>query len=239
VIKFSIITVCKNNDNTIGRTLCSVINQKYVHYEHIIIDGKSTDRTFDIINKYNNNNMIVISESDRGIADAFNKGLLRATGDIVGFLNSDDWYANDGVLKLINDMYSGENTVLCGSVDMYTSDNKYIKKRESYPSKIRHGMYIQHPASFVPLKLIRKVGLFDHKYKIAMDFDYFTRLMFCGAEFKKISQVITCMQTGGVSSNILHAIKEDLSIKNKYYGPSVRTYIHYYLSCIIGKSRLR
>lgn len=233
MIKITIITVCKNNENTIERAIKSVLDQKYLNIEYVIIDGKSTDNTLDIINKYKSANMIVVSETDRGISDAFNKGLRIATGDVVGFLNSDDWYSTDSIFKSINNEYSGENTILCGSIELYSKENIYVKKMESYPSKLKDGMYVKHPASFVPIQLIKKVGNFDCKYKIAMDFDYFTRLLMAGAEFKKIQKVITCMQVGGASSNWRQALREDLDIKRRYYGLSVRCICFYYFSLAI------
>jgi glycosyltransferase len=237
MFKITIITICKNNESTIERAIKSVISQQDVNIEYILIDGGSTDRTLEIIDKYKNEKMIVVSESDEGIADAFNKGLKRATGDVVGFLNSDDWYATDETLKIISDEYSGNNTILCGSIELYSTENEFIKKQESYPSKIQDGMYVKHPASFVPIQLIKKVGFFDCKYKIAMDFDYFTRLLMAGAEFKKICKVLTCMQVGGASANWRQALKEDLDIKRRNYGKNVRNIFHYYLAFIINLVR--
>ena len=103
-MKISVITVCFNSEKTIARTIESVINQHYSDLEYIIIDGGSKDKTVEIINKYRNELSYFISEPDQGISDAFNKGIRVASGDIIGIINSDDWYEN-GTFKLVNEMF--------------------------------------------------------------------------------------------------------------------------------------
>ncbi len=123
-MKISVITVCFNSEKTIARTIESVINQHYSDLEYIIIDGGSKDKTVEIINKYRNELSYFISEPDQGISDAFNKGIRVATGDIIGIINSDDWYEN-GIFKLVNEMFlqNKEIDVLVGAL-RYWDDKK-------------------------------------------------------------------------------------------------------------------
>ncbi len=128
----SIITVCLNSEKTIEQTIQSVINQTYPNIEYIIIDGKSTDRTLEIIDKYKGKISILVSESDEGIYDAMNKGLKLATGELIGIINSDDWYESDAVETIVNSFLADRNVqVIYGNMDVYDQD-KFI--RTIYPS---------------------------------------------------------------------------------------------------------
>ena len=171
--KISIVTICRNSADTLERALRSVAGQTYRSFECILIDGASTDGTMAIVEKYRHLFAAVSSEPDRGIADAFNKGLRAASGDLVAFLNSDDWYASPDVLKAVADRYAGQDVVLCGSIASCGVDGRLLKRYDSKPDKLRYGMYVPHPASFVPGALIARVGQFNPNLKIAMDDEYF------------------------------------------------------------------
>lgn len=204
-MKISIITVCYNRKDTIEQTIESVLNQSYADKEYIIIDGNSTDGTQDIIQKYKDRLAYWCSEPDNGLYDAMNKGLLHVTGDVIAFLNSDDWY-EEGILEKVNqyfeeihpDMVSGNtNFVVNGSKIpqcMPFEENSY-KQEIFYTCMICH-----HPALFVQTALFHKIGKFDLQYKIAADHDWIMRAFLQGAKVKKVNEILTNCRDGGLSS---------------------------------------
>ena len=143
--KISIITVVKNSKETIEKNIQSLMNQNYKNYEHIVIDGGSTDGTVEIINKYRKNINHFISEKDNGIYDAMNKGIDKANGDIIGILNSDDFFYNNA-LSIVKKYFEEFEKIdfLFGSVDKYTLQHGY------YPNRIywTFGFYTSHSVGF-------------------------------------------------------------------------------------------
>lgn len=221
-IKITIITVCFNSEKTINKTLNSVANQVYDNIEHIIIDGKSTDQTINIINEYSHIKKI-ISESDYGIYHAMNKGLEIATGDIIGFLNSDDFYVNNNVLKKIESVFVGNR-----DIDACYSDLDYIDKvdnkkiiRHWKSCKFTEGLFAKgwcppHPTFFARHSVYKNYGYFNLKYRIAADVDLMMRFI---EKYKiksiYIPEVLIKMRTGGITNrsfkNILLQNKEILN----------------------------
>ena len=130
-IRFSIITVCYNSESTIFETIQSVKNQTYTNYEHIIIDGSSTDNTLDIINKYKNNSdkVKVISEPDNGIYNAMNKGIKLASGELIVFLNSDDTFESNA-LEIITNHYNSKIDIIYGNVYWQEKYNNKVYEKE-------------------------------------------------------------------------------------------------------------
>ncbi len=172
----SVITVCFNSEKTIANTIESVINQKYQNIEFIIIDGKSTDETFNIIQKYKANITKIISEKDNGIYDAFNKGLELATGDLIGFVNSDD-LLTPNALELLIKYYNKYPTkdFIFGAVKKHWGILYGYK-----PWKIHFswGFYSSHSTGFFIKKHAAKiVGFYNTKYKYSADYDYFYRMI--------------------------------------------------------------
>ena len=202
--KISIITVCLNSETTIERTINSVLNQTYKNIEYIIIDGGSKDDTLNIINKYNFKINKIISEKDEGIYDAFNKGLDLFSGEIVGFVNSDDYLMPDA-LKILVDYYNRYKNVdfIFGSV------RKHWGVLHGYkPWKIYYtwGFYSSHSTGFYIKKDAAKVvGKYNTKYKLSSDYDYFYRMIvkhkLKGIATKK-EEVFGVFQRGGYSSQI-------------------------------------
>ena len=143
--KITIITVTKNSEKFIERNILSVINQSYKNYEHIIIDGNSSDKTMEIINKYKDKISKIVSEDDSGLYEAMNKGILNTTGEIIGILNSDDYYYVDA-LKVVRD-----NFVTNKEIDfLFGSVNKYTHRHGYYPWKIywTFNFYPAHSVGF-------------------------------------------------------------------------------------------
>jgi len=236
-MKISIITISYNSDKTIERTIKSVIAQDFPNIEYIIIDGGSKDKTLSIIDRYSSKITHLISEPDGGISDAFNKGLALANGNLVAFLNADDWYADDKVLSIVANNYEDQQTILCGGINLVSEEGQVLKTILSRPEKLHQGMYITHPACFIPKLIIEKVGFFDVNHKIAMDFDYLSRCKVAGSQFKVVPGLLTQMQIGGASFNAKAAAKEELMVKNRYYGNKTSHYLHYYFALLIGAIR--
>ena len=208
--KISIITVCFNSEKTIKKTLKSIQNQKYNKIEHVIIDGKSNDKTISIVKKFQHIKKI-ISEKDHGIYDAMNKGLKIASGDIVGFLNSDDFYASSNVLNLVNKTFNQDPKLEACYADLvYIHPNdaykvlRYWKSNKFVKGSFSKGWSPPHPTFFVRSSIYKKFGNFNLNYKIASDIDLMMRFI----EVKKIkthyiSKVLVKMRSGGVSNRSL------------------------------------
>src|SRR6187399_1640486 len=142
----SIITVAYNADPFIEKTIQSVLSQTYSPIEYIIIDGGSTDNTVNIIKGYSNRIAYWCSEKDNGISDAFNKGLSKATGDIIGIINADDWYENDTVERVVNDF--GNSDIVYGDLQIWKGKQKdFIQKGDH--SLLTREMTVNHPTVFV------------------------------------------------------------------------------------------
>lgn len=209
-MKISVITVCYNSAKTLGQTIKSVIAQDYNGLEYIIVDGGSTDGTQDVIRKYGENVTYWISEPDCGIYDAMNKGLKVCTGEIVAFLNSDDWYESN-VLKRVNS-YFEKNDVDIVSGKTYTVYDEGIEKnifaREN-DENIFFSVIYHHPALFVKRALFERVGVYDTSYKIAADTDWIIRAYSEGARILKVDDYFTYFRDGGLSSrNVYESQKE-------------------------------
>lgn len=200
-IKFSIITVSLNSEKYIENTILSVMGQTYKNIEHIIIDGASTDSTVEIIRKYKDQLSYWISESDTGIADAMNKGVLKATGDYILFINSDDYLINEDTLKQVSLLLNERLDLYIFKVLFMFPDNRKIIKMNrdlSLFTNIKMGSC--HQGHVVSRKLFQDHGLFDDSFKIAMDYDFLLRIYQKGIKFKSIGLVISCMGQEGLSS---------------------------------------
>lgn len=202
-LKVSIITVSYNASETIEKTICSVISQTYPNIEYIIIDGNSSDGTKEIIKKYEKHISTWISEPDNGIYDAMNKGIKLATGDIIGLLNSDDYYFNSEVISDIVGFYSKaeDNSIIHGNLMRLIKEKKFFLKPNNRENAILEGPAYLHPTMFVPRKLYQSCGLFDTKYQIAADYDLMLRLYLNGATFRYFDKTIVNMAVGGRSDN--------------------------------------
>lgn len=203
-VKVSIITVCYNSKKYIRQTLESVLNQTYSNIEYIIIDGGSTDGTVDIIKQYEsafNGRMKWVSESDRGIYDAINKGIKMSKGDLIGILSSDDWYETDSiekVIKLYDKNYPYQ--VLYGMARTLKDDIEWQIQFVNNNALVEFMM--PHEACFITRKAYKKVGLYSLKYKIASDYDLLLRLNENEQmKFVPIYSVLVNFRLGGVSSS--------------------------------------
>lgn len=202
-ILVTVITACYNSGNFLEDAVLSVINQTYKPIQHIIIDGKSSDNTLEIIKKYQNNISMWISEPDSGYADAWNKGLRYAKGDIVGMLNADDMYHPDTVAKIVDAYKPDLRQIYYGSTRFFKdSTSEVINELEGFfnPGLICDTFGFMHTSSFVPKKIYNEIGVFDTKYKIAADTDFLFRCFVNGVAFTK-GDYFTYMRIGGLSVN--------------------------------------
>ncbi|OEE68078.1 glycosyl transferase [Enterovibrio norvegicus FF-33] len=224
-MKVSIITATYNSAKTITDTLRSLELQTYPDIEYIIVDGNSSDETLEIISKNCTRISKVISEPDNGIYDALNKGIRAATGDIVGFLHSDDLFAyEDAVADIVS-------TIKESNADAVYSDLQYVdkldtnkvlrywKSKEYKRESMKYGWMPPHPTFYMKKSLYEEHGLFDLSYKIAADYDSLLRYLWKGEiTLCYVPTVTIKMRVGGASnrsiSNIIHKTKEDIRALN-------------------------
>lgn len=203
-MRFSIITPTRNCCATLAAAMVSVLNQTGVEFEYLIVDGGSTDGTVEIIRKFADRDSRIrwVSEPDKGIADAFNKGLGMATGEWVGIINSDDCYVPGALTAVAEAIHRHPNAdVIHGDMLRLDVDGHplFVLKPASVERAIWRQMPLNHPATFVARRAYDKVGGFDTGLRIAMDYDLILRLYCAGARFVHLEQVLAQMRYGGAS----------------------------------------
>lgn len=225
-MKISIITSVYNNQETIKDAIDSVLNQTYENIEYIIIDGRSSDGTIDIIKSYGDKISKFVSESDKGIYDGLNKGISLATGDIVAFLHSDDIYASDDIIQNVADKFSSDSLLdgIYGDL-IYTPKNdttkviRYWKSKDFDKSLLAKGWMPAHPTLFLKREVYEKYGAFDLNFKIAADYDFMLRVLSAGINVQYLPHVLYKMRVGGESNrslkNIMLKSREDLRALRK------------------------
>lgn len=198
--KVSIITVSYNSVNTIEQTIKSVLKQTYRNIEYIIIDGASTDGTQQIIEKYKDRIAFYISEKDDGLYYAMNKGIAKATGDIVGIINSDDWYVEDAVENMVTFIMENGIELAYGKVvNIDSNGKKEIIGYKPLEEIWFHGV-IHHPSVFVKRKIYIEYGTFNTDYKIYSDYDLLLRFYSEGVSFGFNDAIIAYFRVGGLSA---------------------------------------
>lgn len=227
-MKISVITVCYNSENVIEKTVQSVVNQTFNDFEYIIIDGASSDKTLDIIEKYKQqtDKIKVFSEKDKGIYDAMNKGINHAQGDYLVFLNADDVFLHENVLQLAAEKMQDNKELYYGDLVFLEKSTGKInnRKQDNVNYVYLCGGMLFHPAIFASKKLFEKIGNFDIQYKIVADYDWILRALVKNhASCKYINMPITIFADGeGASSNPknkeLHK-NERKSVQKKYFSP--------------------
>lgn len=213
-MKFSLITATYNSEQSINSALESINFQTYKNIELIIIDGASTDNTVSIIEKTFTGELIIISEKDNGIYDALNKGIKMASGDILGFLHSDDILALEDIISRIQSVFEKEK------VDGVYGDLQYVAKEDTSkvirywksetfkPQLLIKGWMPAHPTLFLKREVYEKHGLFNLDYNIAADYDLMLRIFSDKSlKFYYLPEVITKMRIGGASNRSLKNIK--------------------------------
>lgn len=238
-LKISISTPTYNSEKTIEETITSIITQGYENLEYNIIDGLSSDKTLDIVNKYKKYITNVVSEKDNGISDAFNKGVRLSSGDLIGNINSDDFLL-PGALKYIQENIKEETDVIYGNALRLFPDGRTTDYKPLPINKLYQCMALVHPAVFVRKRAYQKFGLFDLKYKGCMDRELMLRMYHGGAKFQYLDRALVVYRMGGVSHknyfNIVLPEGKEISIK---YGMSPTEANFYYIKGYIKMNLLR
>ena len=210
-MKFSIITAVKNAEKTIEQTLSSLFCQKDCNFQLVVIDGRSTDSTLKILDSYADQIDILISEPDSGIYDAFNKGIKHADGDIIYFLNADDFLYDDTVLEKVSDTFiQSEADVVYGNLNLCNTNGQTerVIGKKLTAADTAQGKVPSHTGVFVRRSVFNKTGLFDLKYKVSSDYDFLLKC-FLNSKLKTYytDQIISNFRQGGVSNSYRHSLQ--------------------------------
>lgn len=221
-MKVSIITATYNSSSTVQSSIESVIQQNHPNVEHLIIDGASSDSTVEIVKHFQKKHpqIVLHSDPDKGIYDALNKGVKLASGDIIGFLHSDDFFADSQTLSKVMQVLNDDK------IDGVFGDLKYVnaeeptkvirywKSKPFSPHLVKRGWMPAHPTLFLKREVYEKHGQFDLNLKIAADYDFMLRILKDNElNFEYLPEIITHMRVGGASNavgNIKQKMKEDL-----------------------------
>ena len=212
--KVSIVTATYNSEATLRDTIESVLAQDYRNVELIIVDGNSQDHTLDIVRSYGTAVSRCVSEPDKGIYDAMNKGIQLATGDIIGILNSDDFFATPRALSLIVEQFEAHPELDAVYGDLYYVDSqqtdkvvRYWRNKPYHPKAFYHGWHPAHPTFYVRREVYEKYGTFDLRFPLSADFELMLRLFeCCRIQTRHIDAVLVKMRTGGATSRNVRAI---------------------------------
>jgi len=214
-LKITIITVTYNSADTVEQTIQSVLSQNYANIEYIIVDGVSTDETLNIVNRYAHKIAKIVSEKDRGLYDALNKGINMATGDVIGLIHSDDFYTNESVISKYAETFKNTNADAVYS-DLYYVDknntDKIIrtwKSGEYSENAFLFGWMPPHPTFFVKKNIYQQYGAFNPEFKSAADYELMLRFIFKHRIKLAYLPVFTVkMRVGG---------KSNISLKNRLF----------------------
>ncbi|MEA2029006.1 MAG: glycosyltransferase family 2 protein [Campylobacterota bacterium] len=244
--KISIITVVWNNKETIKDAIDSVLAQTYDNIEYIVVDGASTDGTVEIVHSYGDKITKFVSEKDNGLYDAMNKGIGLASGDIVGILNSDDFYTdNDVIEKVVKEFKEKQVDSVYADLVYVKPENldktvRYYDSSQFNPSRFAYGWMPAHPTFFVKKEIYDKYGVFRTDLKIGADFDILARFLYTHKiSYSYMQEVFVKMRVGGVSTGGLKAtwqiVKEQLQVcKDNGIDTNIFKILSKYPSKILG-----
>jgi glycosyltransferase involved in cell wall biosynthesis len=208
----SIITVTYNAEKYLEQTIKSVTAQSYKNIEYIIIDGQSTDGTATIIQRYREHIAYCFSEPDNGIYDAMNKGIRKASGELIGIINASDFYQPDAVENIVRAWASHPQCgIFYGNANFYFDNGQFFKEKKAAPDmeNLYKGVCFCHASVFVTKATYQQHGLFDLRYKLSGDFDFALRNYIAGTPFSYIDKVIANFRIGGISTqNSINSMQE-------------------------------
>jgi glycosyltransferase involved in cell wall biosynthesis len=221
MLKLSIITINLNDTMGVQKTIESVINQTYKDYEHIIIDGGSTDGSVEAIQKYKNNRLKWISEKDTGIYNAMNKGILKSSGEYLLFLNSGDFLYSPHVLENVFNNKSDADLICCSlKIELLDKNESIIESIKNNKITNRYMFYqsLLHPSTLIKRELFVKFGLYDESFKIAGDYEFFVRLIKNKAKYIIKPFVLSVFNNQGISWSQLELVSnENRKIRKRYF----------------------
>ena len=210
-MKVTIITITYNSGKTVEDTLKSVATQSYQNVEHVVVDGASKDNTLEIVKAFPN--IKLLSEPDNGIYDAMNKGVAMATGDIVGILNSDDFYPNNDIIQKVVDTFNSKKVdSIYGDVKFVSPKDlnkvtRYYSSSKWNPEKFAYGYMPAHPSFFVKRECYEKFGNFKTDYKISSDYELLIRFLYVNKiSYHYLAEPLVTMRMGGASTQGLKSI---------------------------------
>lgn len=221
----SVITAVFNDGKTLERAIKSVVNQSYDNIEYIVVDAKSQDRTPEIIKKYSQHIDCLISETDRGTYEGMNKGILKARGEIIYFLNTDDYFFDQNVVRDAVYFFGNNRSadIVYGYIYLNNPENVY--KTGKWGGKVnleilKNGKTICHQAMFTKRKIFSKIGLFDLKYRVAADYDFLCRVYKNGFNVQYFDRIIANFYSLGASAknNFSDCFRENLPIIREHFG---------------------
>ncbi|RZA03168.1 MAG: glycosyltransferase [Sphingobacteriaceae bacterium] len=238
----SVITVVYNNVDDIERTLLSVLNQTYPHIEYIVIDGASTDGTLQVIEKYQDRIAKLISEPDKGIYDAMNKGLSLATGDYVLFMNSgDEIYSPDTVANVFTSANNAD--IYYGETEMINDKGESLgQRRHKAPASFnwrsfKYGMSVSHQAIYIKRSLVEP---YDPQYQLSADIDWIIRAAKKANIIVNVNQYVAKYLVGGMSkAKHRQSLQERFDIMSRYYGLLPTVFNHFVIAYNLGWYWLR
>jgi len=219
---FSVVTVVYNGEKHIEQTIQSVLQQSYPNIEYIVVDGNSTDKTVDIIKKYENQIDYWVSEKDTGIYNAMNKGIKLCSGDYISFINADDWYKEEIFTKIVDKLSSEKPDYIVGNVVMLDENDKYLKTLAVDFNIYKRFMPFGHPGLFVKKDIVQNFK-FNEEYKIVADYDFCIKLIEEKLSYKCLPYDIAYFRIGGVS-NTLNTTNEIFQIHKRHFGFSHALY---------------
>ena len=236
----SIITACLNSESTIRDTIESVLNQTYNNIEYIIVDGDSTDKTVSIIESHENNfkkNIIVykwISEPDKGIYDAINKGIELAKGELIGIIGSDDWYEKNAIEEIVKSYIKDMPDYIHGNMNIYSKDRQLISTvRPKSKTLMIKRMTFFHPSSFITKRVYDELKGYSLDYDICSDYDLILKIIKGNYTIKYIEQVIANFSVGGISTTRVYKALYESHLVRKQNGYNKWLSFYFYFQALL------
>ena len=247
-VKVSIITVVFNGAKYIRSAIQSILSQDYDNIEYIVIDGGSIDGTVDIVKEYQDKISVFISEPDEGIYDAMNKGIALATGNVIGILNSDDFYIDEFVIEKVVKEFDEKGVDSVYADLVFVSPNnlektiRYYDSNHFNPSRFAYGWTPAHPTFFVKKEIYDKYGVFRTDFKIAADFDILARFLYTQKiSYSYMQEVLVKMRVGGVSTSFssiwINSIEALKACKNNGIKTNIFKILFKYYHKVLGLFR--
>jgi glycosyltransferase involved in cell wall biosynthesis len=223
----SIVTIVRNGAARFARAAESVLSQDYPAIEYIVVDGASTDGTLDVIRRLESRIAVWVSEPDTGISDAFNKGIAFAHGEVVGLLNSDDWYEPGAVSAAVRALEESGADIAHGKLQYWLGSRKtYLVTGDA--DLLEKGMTIGHPTMFVRRACYERLGLYRHDFRQAMDYEWLLRARLSGARFSFVDRCLANMQDGGTGDQRWRESQKEVARARGIHLPAARGAIPYW-----------